>query len=348
MRIAQIAPLVERVPPKTYGGTERVVHALTEELVKRGHEVTLFATADSETSAHLQPMYPRSLREARVNDLYGANYPTLLSMGVAYRMQDQFDIIHDHLGPMSLPIAEFADVPVVTTMHGPFTIENRRLYQTFRRPVVATISHSQLRHAGSINHAGMVHNGLIFDDYPFQKDPEGYLLCVGRLTPEKGIHLAIEVAKELDMRLIIAAKLEAMNQNYFDNYIRPGLSGRIEWIGEVDMNQRNELMSKALCFLHPAMWREPFGLTIIEAQACGCPVIAFDRGAMSEVIKNGETGFVVDDVEEMTEAILNIGTIDRRVCRDYARREFNAAHMTDGYEQIYNKLVALPKEEAVA
>ncbi|KKW35698.1 hypothetical protein A2852_00370 [Candidatus Adlerbacteria bacterium RIFCSPHIGHO2_01_FULL_54_23] len=339
MRIAQLAPLAERVPPKRYGGTERVVHALTEELIRRGHEVTLFASGDSQTSGRLESVYPRSLREARVKDPYGSNYWTLLNVGLAYELQDEFDIIHDHLAPLSLPTANLATTPVVCTMHGPFTPENRRLFQTMRGPGIVTVSQAQVFPAPGINHIGTVHNGLPMEQYPFDPKGNGYLLFVGRISMEKGVHLAIEVAELLDMRLMIAAKLDKTDQPYFREYVEPRLSERVEWIGEVGEDERNKLMAGARCFLHPVTWREPFGLTLIEAMACGCPVVAMNRGSIPEIIKTGVTGYVVEDVEGMLEAVQNIGQINRKACRAHALRNFSAKKMADGYEAIFKKLL---------
>jgi len=340
MRIAQIAPIVERVPPKKYGGTERVVQALTEELVRRGHEVTLFASGDSITSAKLEAVYPRSLREAKVHDLYGTNYWTLLNMGLAYELQDEFDIIHDHLAPLSLPAANLASTPVVMTMHGPFTADNRKLFQTLHSPSIVTLSQSQMYPLPNINHAGTVYNGLPMEGYPFRAEGEDFLLFVGRISMEKGIHHAIEVAQQLDMRLIIAAKLDPVDRPYFREYVEPRLSDRVTWIGEVDEKERNELMSRARCFLHPVTWREPFGLALIEAMASGCPVVAFNRGSIPEIIKTGVTGYVVEDIEAMIDAVENIGTIGRQACRDHALTNFSATKMTDGYEAVYEKILS--------
>ncbi len=340
MRIAQIAPLIERVPPVTYGGTERVVHVLTEELVRRGHEVTLFASGDSITSATLRSVFPRALREARLKDtVYGVSNWTLLSAGVAYAAQNDFDVIHDHMIPFTMPTATLAKTPVVATMHGAFTVETRRMFQTLRGPNIVTISNAQLFGAADINHAGTVYNGLPMKDYVFSDVPDDYLLYVGRISMEKGVHLAIDVANELDMPLIIAAKVDTADRDYFREYIEPRLSSRIRWIGEVDEQKRNELMSKAKCFLHPVLWREPFGLTIIEAMACGCPVVAMRRGSIPELIEHGKTGFVVDGVEEMMEAVESINSIDRNYCRLYALEHFNEKRMADGYEEIYRRLI---------
>lgn len=345
MKIAQIAPIIERVPPKKYGGTERVVYALTEELVRRGHEVTLFASGDSKTSAVLKYVYPRALREARLKDIYGNNVWSIANIASAYEMGDQFDIIHDHTGYMGVPAATLSKTPVVMTMHGPFTPEMRQIFDMFRKPHLVTISDAQRFPAPALNYAGTVYNGLAMEEYPFSEENEGYLLFVGRISMEKGVHHAIEVAQQLNMKLIIAAKLEQVDRPYFLEHVEPFLNEDIQWIGEVDEQERNRLMSKALCFLHPITWREPFGLTIIEAMACGCPVVAFDKGSIPELIRNGETGFVVQDVEGMIDAVKNIGTIDRHTCREHALESFSAKKMADGYEEIYRNLIKENEEQ---
>ncbi|MDP3794760.1 MAG: glycosyltransferase family 4 protein [bacterium] len=339
MRIAQIAPLIERVPPKKYGGTERVVHALTEELVRRGHEVTLFATGDSVTSARLVSVYPRALREARIANLYGPNALSLLNIGVAYGRQEDFDIIHDHVGYLSLPTANVATTPVVMTMHGAFTSENRRIFETLNMPSIATISKAQVTPYLRINHLGTVYNGLMMEQYPFSAEHDGYLLCVGRIALEKGFHYAIEVAQYLDLPLIIAAKLDAKDLRYFREYIGPRLSEKIRWVGEVDEEERNRLMSRALCLLHPITWPEPFGLTMIEAMACGCPVIAFDRGSVPEIVIHGKTGFAARNIEQMIDGVTELDTINRMECRQHALENFTVRQMADGYEALYRNLL---------
>lgn len=339
MKIAQIAPIAERVPPKKYGGTERVVSALTEELVRRGHEVTLFASGDSITKAKIESVYPRGLREAHLKDIYGINHWSLLNIGLAYELQDDFDIIHDHNAPISLPTANIASTPVVVTMHNAFNADNRRLFQTLRGANIVTISQSQLYPIPNINHAGTVYNGLAMEHYPFSDENDGYLLFVGRISMEKGTHFAIEAAQQLDKRLIIAAKLENADRAYFKEYVEPRLSERIQWVGEVDEEERNVLMSKALCLLHPVTWREPFGLVLIEAMACGCPVVGFNRGAIPEVVKTGVTGYVVEDLEGMIDAVNAIESINRTACRTHALENFSDKKMTDGYEAVYKKIL---------
>jgi glycosyltransferase involved in cell wall biosynthesis len=339
MKIAQIAPIIERIPPKKYGGTERVVHALTEELVKRGHDVTLFASGDSVTSARLVSVYHRALREAKVADMYGLNNLLLLNIGMAYQRQAEFDIIHDHNGTFSLPTANIATTPVVMTMHGPFNLQNRVIFQTLKKPFQVTISHAQQYPVPNAHHAGTVHNGLPLESFPFSAEHDGYMLFVGRLSSEKGIRFAIQTAQALDLPLILAAKLESVDKPYFHQYVEPHLNDRIQWIGEVDEAERNRLMSRAMCFLHPVTWREPFGLTLIEAMATGCPVVAFNKGSIPEIIKNGETGFVVEDAEGMVDAVQNIASINRARCREHALEHFTAAKMADGYEEVYRKIL---------
>lgn len=341
MKIAIIAPLAERVPPKTYGGTERVVHALVEELVLMGHTVTLFASGDSITSANLVSVYPISLREAAIKDIYGFNPWTSLNIGLAYARQDEFDIIHDHMGRVSLPTANIARTPVVMTEHGPIKRETRKLYRTLRNPYVVSISNSQREPAPDLNYIGTVYNGLPMDDYPFSEEHDDYLLYVGRFSMDKGVHTAIEVAQDLNMRLIMAAKLDPQNVPYFKQFIEPHLSKKIQWVGEVDEEERNKLYSRAKAFLHPVTWREPFGLTLIEAMACGCPVIAMNKGSIPEIIKDGETGFVVEDVDEMINVIDELDTIDRKQCRKHALENYNAKKMAQEYEQIYKKILKI-------
>jgi glycosyltransferase involved in cell wall biosynthesis len=339
MKIAQIAPLAERVPPKKYGGTERVIFTLTEELVKRGHEVTLFASGDSKTSAKLVSVYPRSLREAGMKNIYISNVWQMHNIGLAYLMQDEFDIIHDHMGTIGLPTANIAHKPVVITMHGPFNLEDRAIYRRLRMPYVVAISKSQAQPAPDLHYGGMVYNGLNMEEYPFSREHDGYLLFVGRISMEKGTHLAIQAAQELNLPLIIAAKLEPTDMPYFKAYVGPELSENIRWVGEVDEEERNRLMSRAMCFLHPVTWREPFGLTLIEAMACGCPVVAINKGSIPEIVLHEKTGYVVSDVDEIIDAIRGIDKIDRTYCRAYALQTFNGKRMADGYEEIYRKIL---------
>lgn len=353
LRIAQIAPIIERVPPKKYGGTERVIYSLTEELVKRGHQVTLFATADSQTSAKLVSVFPQSLREAKVKNIYGGNNWTLLNLATAFNMQDEFDIIHDHVGSLSIPTANLSQTPILMTIHGAFNQENRPLYESATNLNFVSISKSQMSSMPFLNYAANIYNGLPLNDYPYSAQHGKYLLFVGRICQEKGLHSAIKVAKFLEIPLIIAAKLDQSVEadlEYFKRYIRPELKQKdqIYWVGEVDEKMRNKLMKEALCLLHPANWQEPFGLTLIESMACGTPVVAFNQGSIPEIISHGVTGFVVSNTEEMIRAISHVRYLDRASCRSYALENFSAEKMADQYEEVYYKILAQKSAQDLA
>lgn len=344
MKIAMVAPIVERIPPKKYGGTERVIYNLTEELVKRGHQVTLFASGDTKTSAKLVSVTPKSLREMGIKDLYGTNTWGMLNISVAYEMQDYFDIIHDHHYEISATVANLSETPVVLTMHGAINEDNKTLFEYLDNIYYVSISKSQAKPAPKFNWAGNVYNGLAMDSYPFSDKDDGYLLFVGRITWEKGVHLAMDAAWKLNLPLIIAAKLDEVNhdQEYFKQFIKPRLKKYqrlVKWVGEVDEVERNKLMRKALCMLHPVMWPEPFGLTLIESMACGAPVVAFNKGSIPEVIVSGKTGFIVENLSQMIKAVKKIATLDRAECREHALNNFSAKKMADGYEQIYKKVL---------
>ncbi len=354
MRIAQIAPIVERVPPKKYGGTERVIYHLTEELVKRGHEVTLFASGDSETSAKLSSVVPVALREMpNEKDIYGFNVFSMLNSGEAYKRQSEFDIIHDHNPLIGLPAANLVRTPVVMTWHGPYEKDLIEYFAKLNRTHLVSISDSQASRAPQLKFAGTVYNGLPLHESPFSAEPGKYLLYVGRIDKEKGVHLAMDAAARTPHKLILAAKLDdhvPEIKKYFEGYIKPRLKkyeGKVEWIGEVDAQRRDELMKGAICLLHAVTWPEPFGLTLIESMACGCPVIAFNMGSIPEIVRNGVTGFVVSNVTEMAEAIGKIGQIDRRACREHVLVNFTASRMADGYLEVYKKILRPPQDVAL-
>jgi glycosyltransferase involved in cell wall biosynthesis len=366
MRIAQIAPIIESVPPTRYGGTERVISALTEELVKRGHEVTLFASGDSQTRAKLVSVYPRCLRESNVENIYGTNIWSLLNVGLAYQESKSFDIIHDHNSqnnPVSLPLANLSETPVVMTLHGPLdgdygfnkNGEGYEFFEMYNRPHLVTISKQQKHVAPHLNFAGTVYHGLPMRHYPFSKKHDGYLLFVGRVhlykgVEEKGLLNAIKVAKLLNMPMYIAAKIDKTSKEdvrYFKQVIQPLLSDEIQFLGEVDETMRNELMSRALCVLHPTNFAEPFGLTIIESMACGAPVIGFHHGSIPEIIADGVSGYVVESIEEMARKVKDIEKISRVGTREYALEHFSVEKMVDGYERIYDRVLSLRQQHVV-
>jgi glycosyltransferase involved in cell wall biosynthesis len=350
MRIAQIAPIPERVPPKKYGGTERVIYHLTEELVRMGHDVTLFASGDSVTSAKLVSIVPKALREIpNQKDIYGFNVNSLLNLGLAYSRADQFDVIHDHNPHMGLPTANICRTPVIMTWHGPYDEEISRYFAMLNKPYLVSISDDQAARARGLNFIGTVYNGLPMENYPFSPTHQGYLLYVGRIDMEKGVHLAMDAAIKLNRKLILAAKLDAevpVIKKYFEKFIKPRLRAHpdlLQWIGEVDEPTRNILMMNAMALLHAVTWPEPFGLSLIEAMACGCPVVAFNNGSIPEIVVNGETGFVVNNVDEMVDAVKNIDKIDRLHCREYSINTFSAKRMAQGYVDYYEKVIAYKK-----
>lgn len=337
MKIAQIAPLLESVPPKKYGGTERVIYSLTEALVKRGHQVTLFASGDSVTSARLVSVCKKNLRE---QGLYNSRKAwVILNIGKAYSMQEEFDVIHDHTGFIGLSAASLAATPVLITLHGPITLSEKPIYEGFKHLNFVSISKAQMVPAPTLNFLGTVHNGVVDISYPFSPTSDNYLLFVGRFSPEKGAHFAIQVAEYLNIPLIIAAKLDTDGQKYFQEKIEPKLSSSIRWVGEVTAEERNKLMSKAVCLLSPIDWREPFGLVLTEALACGCPIVAFRRGSVLEIVEEGRVGFIAEDVEEMVEAVKKISKINRSYCRKYALERFTPEMMVKSYEELYKQLL---------
>ena len=337
MRIAQLAALIERVPPKRYGGIERFVHYLTEELIRRGHDVTLLATADSVTKGKLVSSAPHPLREMHVADT--ASF-TLLNVAKAYNNAKDFDIIHNQLDYYALPTAHFSPTPTVTTLHGPVTIENKHIYEEYKDSNFVSISNYQRKKGNHLNWRATIHHGIPIEDFPYNGRPKDYLLFVGRISLEKGTHIAMDVAIALNKKLVIAAKLDKADVDYFNKYVAPRLyNENIHWVGEVDDQERNKLMSEALCILHPVTWPEPFGFTMIEAMATGCPVVAFKEGSIPEVVADKKTGFVVEKGKDMIKAVNKIGKISRRECRRHVEKNFNLKRMVDAYEKLYDEIV---------
>lgn len=337
MRIAQLAALIERVPPRRYGGIERFVHYLTEELVRRGHDVTLFATADSETKGKLISSAPHPLREMHVSDTAAF---TLLNVARVYNNAADFDIIHNQLDYYALPAAQLSPTPTVTTLHGPINLENRHIYDEYKKSNFVSVSNAQRKRGNHLNWRATIYHGISVADFPFNGQPKDYLLFVGRISLEKGTHIAMDVALALDKELIIAAKLDKADVDYFNQYVAPRLyNEKIHWVGEVDDLERNRLLSEALCILHPVTWPEPFGLTMIEAMASGCPVIAFNEGSIPEVVVDKKTGFIVEKGIDMTKAVKKIGRISRKECRRHIKENFNLKKMVDSYEKLYYEIV---------
>ncbi|MGF6367591.1 glycosyltransferase involved in cell wall biosynthesis [Paraburkholderia sp. RAU6.4a] len=342
MRIAQIAPLYESVPPFAYGATERVVSYLTEELVARGHDVTLYASADSKSAARLVPICPRGLwRDANVWDTQTHHIRQLARV---IRDADRFDVVHFHGEPLHFAWAERLPCRTLTTLHGRLLLNDHGpLFREFARVPVVSISVSQRRPVSWANWQGTVHHGLPLDQFEFQPMAGSYLLFLGRMMPEKRPDLAIEIARRSGLPLKIAAKIHPGERDYFRERIDPLLrrSGAFtEYLGEVGGLARRQLIENARALLLPIEWDEPFGMVMIEAMACGTPVIAFRRGAVPELIEDGVSGLIVDNVDEAVQAVARIDSIERGACRRAFERRFTAARMTDDYLTIYDALLA--------
>ena len=344
MRIAQIAPLYEAVPPKLYGGTERVVYALTEELVRRGHDVTLFATADSQTSARLVPMAEAGLRLSGIKDPLAYHIAMLEAV---YEQADQFDIIHSHVDYFTFPFARSVTTPTVTTLHGRLDLpETRRVLARFPEQRLVSISYSQRLPVADLplNWQATVYNGIRLEHFPFRPEPDDppYLAFIGRISPEKGPTIAIEVARRVGLPLKIGAKIDPADRDWAEEHFLPLLdTPGVEYLGEVDERQKAELLGGALALLFPINWPEPFGLAMTEAMACGTPVIAFPGGSVEEVVRDGVTGFICRShtVEEMVEAVRRVEQIDRAACRRHVEQHFSAQAMADGYEAVYERVL---------
>jgi glycosyltransferase involved in cell wall biosynthesis len=338
MRIAQVAPLFESVPPQLYGGTERVVSALTEELVARGHEVTLFASADSVTNARLVACAPTSLRlDGSVRD--GVAY-TLTELAEVFGRQDDFDVIHNHTDYFAFPFARHARTPVVTTTHGRLDLpEIQRVYRYFSGAPLISISESQRSQVPDLGWMGTAYNGVDFTHFQLRHEPGTYLAFLGRISPEKRVDRAIEVARALNMPLKIAAKVDAVDRDYFEHAIRPHLaSSLVEFVGEVNEREKDEFLGNAFAYLFPIDWPEPFGLTMVEAMACGTPVVAMSCGSVPEIVLHGRSGLVCCSMREFMDAVPRVTSLDRAACRDHAEARFSSQIMADRYESLYAEI----------
>jgi glycosyltransferase involved in cell wall biosynthesis len=349
MRIAQIAPLFESVPPARYGGTERVVHYLTEELVRRGHEVVLFASGDSCTSANLCACVPTALRTAGYKG--DATIHDVIQLDHVAAQLDQFDILHFHVGPVYFPLMNRLDCPHLSTLHGPLTApEQATLYRHFDQLPLVSISDSQRSPVPTANWVGTVYHGLPTDLYRLQAVPENYLAFVGRISPEKRLDRAIEIAKAAGLPLKVAAKVDPADQVYFRERIEPLLRDNplVEFIGEVDDAAKQELLGNALALLFPIDWQEPFGLVMIEANACGTPVIAWRNGSTPELIDHGVNGYLVESIEEATAAVHQLDRLDRCRVRSNFEVRFSATRQAEDYEQLYRHLIQAGRSDATA
>ena len=339
MRIAQIAPLAESVPPKLYGGTERVVAWLIDELVELGHDVTLFASGNSKTRAKLVPVWPYAFRLSRQRTDPVAVQAVLLETMAA--RAKEFDVIHCHIDWLALPLLTRSGVPFLTTMHGRLDIPGLPdVVRHFPKAPFVSISNNQRLPLPGAHWLGTVYHGLPSQSLSPRFEPGSYLAFLGRLTKEKGPEDAIRIARDVGMPLRIAAKVPKGERSYFKEQLEPKIDGRVvQLTGEVNDQTKEEFLANAAALLFPIDWPEPFGLVMIEAMACGTPVIAYRHGSVPEVIDEGVTGFVVDSEEEAVRAVGRLGEIDRRQVRACFERRFTARRMAGGYLALYEDLV---------
>ena len=339
MKIAQVAPLYESVPPKLYGGTERVVSYLTEELVRQGHDVTLFASGDSKTAANLRPICERALRLERgkiVDPL--AHHVRMVEM--VAREAHKFDIVHYHIDYLHFPVTRRQDVAAVTTLHGRLDIPDVMLvHREFSDMNLVSISNAQRTPMPWANWVATVYHGVPEHLYKPQENPGKYLAFLGRISPEKRVDRAIEIARRVGMPIKIAAKIDAADKEYFDSKISTLFDDPlVEYIAEIGERDKSEFLGNAYALLFPINWPEPFGLVMIEAMACGTPVIGYRMGSVPEILDEGTTGYLVDSLDEAVKAVYRISSFDRKICRRVFEERFSARRMCLNYLAVYKRL----------
>jgi glycosyltransferase involved in cell wall biosynthesis len=341
MRVAQVTPLWEQVPPLAYGGTEMVVSLLTEELVRRGHQGTLFASGDSQTLARLEPGCDRALRPLGVLPPAYAGYAQR-QLAKAFGQAHEFDIIHSHMDAAALAPTHRSQTPVVHTLHGPFSAASEQTFGQYRRQNLVSVSISQQRHELGLNYVATVYNAIAIDQFNFYPQPQNppYLAFLGRMSEEKGPHLAIAIAKRTGWPLKMAGKVDFENQEFFDREVAPHIDGKqITYLGEVSQALKKALMGYATATLFPITWPEPFGLVMAESMASGTPVIAMALGSAPEVVVHGKTGFLCRSVEDCVGAVGQLHQISRQACRDHVALNFGVERMVDGYEAVYREVI---------
>jgi glycosyltransferase involved in cell wall biosynthesis len=339
MKIAQVAPLYESVPPKCYGGTERVVSYLTETLVSLGHDVTLFASGDSVTQARLRPMCRQAMRLDP-----GSVDPVADHILLAERVFQEsggFDMIHSHIDYLPFSLWRRLKTPRVTTLHGRLDLPNlQNLYREFDDEPVISISDNQRSPLSWANWQATVYHGLPKNLYSFSASPGKYLAFLGRISPEKRVDHAIAISRRAGLPLKIAAKVDNVDREYFNEKIKPLLNDAdVEFIGEIGESEKNEFLGRALALMFPIDWPEPFGLVMIESLACGTPVIACQRGSVPEILEHGESGFIVKNADEAVAALKDISKLSRKRCREIFEERFTSERMARDYIAVYKKLI---------
>lgn len=336
LKIAQLAQPILSTPPKFYGGTERIVSVLTEELVRRGHDVTLFATGDSKTTAKLMYKYKEHIGIDKFRPVH-----TLTQVSWAFDQADKFDLIHNHAEVFCLPLARGSKTPVVTTLHNDYIKQKSPEFEYFKDASnFVCISKKQEKRLGGINSAGVVYNSTDTEKYKFQSKKEDYIFFIGNLRPSKGPDIAVRIAKQMNEKMKMAVKIDEDCEDFFSKNVKPYVDGRNILLKKiVSLEEKIKLYQNAKCLVFPIRWEEPFGLVLIEAMSCGTPVVAFGRGSVPEIVKHGETGFIAKDEKEFKKYIKRIDEIDPKTCRRWVEKNFSIRAMTDGYENVYKKLV---------
>jgi glycosyltransferase involved in cell wall biosynthesis len=349
MKIAMLVPPWIKLPPAGYGGIEVLVSLLTDNLVDKGHDVTLFSVGNTETKADLFSSFDNEM--ISYLNKPASNFLNVLATHTLSSYMEiekgDFDVIHDHTWKEGLLCARFIDIPVVHTIHSPIDDENKEFYKIFKQYKsdqihFVTISDFQQKCLPGLNYAGTVYNGLLLDKYPFSKEKEDYYFFIGRFNPAKAPHLACEIARQLDLNLILAGKVNEKDElEYFNKYIDPYLGDKIKFIGEVGQwsKDKMDLFSKGKGYLYPIQWDEPFGITMAEAMACGTPVFTLKRGSTPEVVEHGVTGFVEDNLDDLIQSMKHLESIDPVKCRKRVEKMFTAETMTDAYEEIFRRIV---------
>ncbi len=339
MKIAQISPLYESVPPKLYGGTERVVSYLTEALVNQGHDVTLFASGDSETQAELVPICPEALRLGTCTDPMAHH---ILQLQEVMEQAHEFDVLHFHTDYLHFPMSLLTGITTVTTLHGRLDLpELGPLYRKFSTMPLVSISRSQQKPLPMGRWIDTVYHGLPEDRYRKGEGTGNYVAFIGRISPEKRVDRAIEIAGKAGMTIKIAAKIDQADKTYYEEKIRPLFKlPHVEYIGEIGESEKNDFLGNAAALIFPIDWPEPFGMVMIEAMACGTPVIAYRNGSVPEVIDHGKSGYIVENTEDAVKALKHIHELSREQCREIFEQRFSAARMAGNYVQVYERLLS--------
>jgi len=343
-----LSPFEESVPPLKYGGTELVIYNLTEQLVKMGHEVVLLATGDSKTSANLEITFPEAIRlNGNAQNINLRNTIKFIGIGriLDYLNKNNFDIVHNHIGWRMLFFEKLFNFPMVTTLHGPLDIDYQQMvYDEYKNSNYISISLNQRKPMPHINFVANVYNGIEIEKFQQNYNPQNYFAFLGRMSPEKGPLQAIEIAKKAGVKLIMAAKVDTVDQKFFDEEISHLIDGeQIQFIGEVNHGEKVDFLKNAKALIAPIQWEEPFGLFFTEAMICGTPVIAMKRGSVPEIIIDKETGFICESVNEAAEKIKDIQSIDRKKCYEHVRDNFSSEKMMEGYVGAYEKVLGVKK-----